>query len=403
MEEKRIEIGKRAEPEVRAPRGSHIKESPRDEKSKKRRKRIVKTVFWIAILGIAAWFFLFGNDVISFKGIRSFFAEMFTSGNNDQVASLNGTSVEDVHMMGSDVLVISDIGVMLMSGSGREAFTAQHGCAKPAAVVCDDRFLVFDRGGTRWELYSDDGLIRSGVAPYDIIDAAVASNGSMALVTASKSYHNEVHYYDSDGAETYVWYSAENYIYKVGMRSNGKAFTVLGMNSDGAESSVTAFMFDPRSKNEPLKAPMGSNIFYYVSYKGSNVALIGASSVVTLDDEGGTVYEYSYEGMALRGYSNTSDRTVLVLSKYGVGRDNVIVSLDDDGEEAAKADVSVDFRCVSAGKSGIAVLGSHEVFVFSKRLALEHEAETSADGSFACLSGDNVFVFGVGSITKITL
>jgi len=49
------------------------------------------------------------------------------------------------------------------------------------------------------------------------------------------------------------------------------------------------------------------------------------------------------------------------------------------------------------------VLGSHEVFVFSKRLTQEHEAETSADGSFACVSGDNVFVFGVGSISKIPL
>ena len=404
MQEERIEIGRREEPEESEKRGSHVKKSSRSEKeNKRRRKRILKTVFWIAVLGIAAWFFLFGNDVISFKGIKDFFVEAFTSGNADEVAALNGTSVEDVRQMGSDVLVVSDIGVMLMSGSGRELFTAQHGCADPAVSVCSERFIVFDRGGTRWELYSGDGLIRSGAAPYDIIDAAVASNGAMALVTTSKSYHNEVHYYDSSGAETYVWYSADNYIYKVGMRSNGKAFTALGMNSDGGETSVTAFMFDPGSKEEPLKEPLGSNIFYYVSYKGSNVALIGASSVMTFDDDGDSVYEYSYEGMALRGYSNTSDRTVLVLSKYGVGRDNVIVSLDDDGEEAARADVSIDFRCISAGRSGVAVLGSHEVMIFSKGLALDHEAETSADGNFACVSGDNVFIFGVGSISKITL
>ena len=380
------------------------RELTREEKNRiRKRKRIIKTVFWIAILGVAAWFFLFGNDVISFKGIKNFFIETFTSGNDDQVAALNGTSVEDVHLMGSDVLVVSDIGVMLMSGSGRELLTAQHGCANPAAAVCSDRFIVFDRGGVRWELYSKEGLIRSGAAPYEIVDAAVASNGSIALVTSSKSYHNEVHYYDSDGAETYVWYSADNYIYKVGMKSNGKAVTALGMNSDGGESSVTAFLFEPRSKAEPLKAALGGNIFYYVSYKGSNVTLIGADSVVTLDDEGAVVSEYSYGGMGLRGYANTSDRTVLVLSKYGVGRDHVVVSLDDDGEEYAQADVSVDFRSVSAGKSGVAVLGSHEVFVFSKRLEQEHEAETSADGNCACLSGDNVFVFGVGSISKIAL
>ena len=404
MEEKRSEIGSRPEPQESAPRESRVKRNARDDReNKRRRKRILKTDFWIAVLGIAAWFFLFGNDVVSFKGIKNFFIETFTSGNEDRVASLNGTSVIDVRQMGSDVLVVSDIGVMLMSGSGREMLTAQHGCANPAVAVCSDRFVVFDRGGTRWELYSDEGLIRSGAAPYDIIDAAVGSNGAMALVTSSKSYHNEVHYFDSSGDETYVWYSADNYIYKVGMRSNGKAFTALGMNSDGGESSVTAFVFDPGSKEEPLKAPLGGNIFYYVSYKGSNVALIGASSVVTLDGDGAVAYEYSYEGMALRGYSNTSDRTVLVLSKYGVGRDNVVVSLDDDGEEAAKADVSIDFRCVSAGKSGVAVLGSHEVLVFSKRLALESEAETSADGNYACVSGDNVFVFGVGSITRIAL
>ena len=385
-------------------RKTDSRELTREERIRiRRRRRIVKTVFWIAVLGVAAWFFLFGNDVISFKGIKNFFIETFTSGNDDRVAALNGTSVEDVRMMGSDMLVVSDIGVMLMSGSGRELMTAQHGCADPSAVVCGDRFLVFDRGGARWELYSKDGLIRSGAAAYDIIDAAVASNGSMALVTSSKSYHNEVHYFDSSGAETYVWYSADNYVYKVGMKSNGKALTALGMSSDGGEVSVTAFVFDPRSKAEPLKVPLGGNNFYYVSYKGSNVTLIGASGAVTLNGDGAVEASFDYGGMSLRGYSCTSDRTVLVLSKYGVGRDCVIVSLDDDGEEAARTDISVDFRCVSAGKSGIAVLGSHEVTVFSKKLEQEAVAEISADGVFACVSGDNAFVFGVGSISKVSV
>lgn len=383
-------------------RKTDARELTRDEKNRiRRRKRILKTVFWIAVLGVAAWFFLFGNDVISFKGIKNFFIETFTSGKDDKVAPLNGTSVEDVKLMGSDMLVVSDIGVMLMSGSGRELLTAQHGCAKPSAVACGDRFLVFDRGGVRWELYSKDGLIRSGAAPYDITDAAVASNGSMALVTTSKSYHNEVHYFDSDGAETYVWYSADNYIYKVGMKSNGKMLTALGMSAESGESSVTAFLFEPSSKAEPLRVPLGGNNFYYVSYKGSNATIIGDSSAVTLNDEGGTEATFDYGGMSLRGYANTSDRTVLVFSKYGVGREHVIVSVDDDGEEYARAELSVDFRCVSAGKSGVAVLGSHEVTVFSKKLEQEAVAETSADGSCACVSGDNVFVFGVGSISKI--
>ncbi|MBO4583635.1 MAG: hypothetical protein J5756_01065 [Clostridia bacterium] len=390
--------------EPEEPETPQRREPTREEKAKKRRrKRILKAVFWIAVLGVAAWFFLFGNDVISFRGIKNFFIETFTTTKDDQVATLNGTSVIDVRLMGSDVLVLSDIGVMLMSGSGRELLTAQHGCASPAVVSCGDRFLVFDRGGARWELYSKDGLMREGAAEYDIIDAAVASNGAMALVTSSKSYHNEVHYYDSDGAETYVWYSADNYIYKVGMRYNGKAFTALGMSSDGGESAVIAFMFDPRSKNEPFRAQLGGNIFYYVSYKGSNVTLIGAESAVTLNDEGETENTYDYEGMALKGYSATDDRTVLVFSKYGVGRDHTVVSLDSDGELYASADVSVDFRSVSAGKSGVTLLGSHEVFVFSKKLEQESESETSADGSFACISGDNVFVFGVGSITKIAV
>ena len=380
------------------------RELTRDEKNRiRKRKRIWKTVFWIAILGVAAWFFLFGNDVISFKGIKNFFIETFTSGKDDKVAALNGTSVEDVKLMGSDVLVVSDIGVMLMSGSGRELLTAQHGCAHPAVAVCENRILVFDRGGVRWELYSKDGLIRSGAAPYEITDAAVAANGSMALVTTSKSYHNEVHYFDSDGEETYVWYSADNYIYKIGMKSNGKAVTALGMTSEGGGNSVAAFMIDPRGKAEPSRVPLGGNNFYYVTYKGSNVTLIGESSAVTLNDEGGEEAVFDYGGMSLRGYSCTSDRTVLVLSKYGVGRDHAVVSIDDDGEEAARADVSVDFRCVSAGRSGVAVLGSHEVYVFSKRLEQDAVAETSADGSFACISGDNVFIFGVGSISKISV
>ena len=46
-------------------RKTDARELTRDEKNRiRRRKRILKTVFWIAVLGVAAWFFLFGNDVI---------------------------------------------------------------------------------------------------------------------------------------------------------------------------------------------------------------------------------------------------------------------------------------------------------------------------------------------------
>lgn len=372
-----------------------------EKKVKKRRGgRAIKSIFWIAVLAVAAWVFLFGNDVVSFSGIKNFFREIFTSAEKTETAALNGAYVEDVKPFRSGVLTLSDVGVTVLNKNGKEMLSAQHGCASPAAVCCGDRFLVFDRGGTRWELFGAGGSVRGGVAPYKIIDAAVSSGGSIALVTASKSYHNEVHYYDDDGAEKYIWYSADNYIYKVGMRENGKAFVLLGVNSSGGESESYAFFFDPRSEKEPVRAELGCNIFYYVSYKGNDVTLIGEAETLALDAAGATKSAFAYDGMQLLGYANTKSMTYLVFSRYGVGRALKLVALKPSGEQAAEAELSADFRCITAGESGVTVLGSHEVYVYSSKLRQKHIAETISDGSYACSVGGSVFVFGAGSIIR---
>lgn len=374
-------------------------ESRKQRAKKRRRSRIIKTVFWVTILGLTAWFLFFGSKVSLFAEIKSFFSELFKPSTGVE-ATLNGTTVEDVRLLDSDVLVLSDTGAMVINRNGTEALSVQHGCTDPATVSCGGRFMVFDRNGTRWELYGNQGLIREGTAEYPIIDAAVSSNGSFVLVTSSKSYHNEVHYCDRDGEEKYVWYSADNYIYKAGIKENGKEFALLGMNSEGGTPSSVAFIFEPSSKKEPVKVPLGGNIFYYVSYKGSNITLIGQTQTLTLDDDGDTKNIFDYGGMALEGYANTSDRTYLVLNKYGVGREYKLAAVNASGKGVADAELEADVRCITAGRSGVTVLGSHEVYLYSSGLDLKHEAETISDASYACTSGDSIFVFGVGSIIR---
>lgn len=374
-------------------------ENRRQRAKKRRRTRIIKSVFWITILGLTAWFLFFGSKFSLFSEIKGFFSGLFKPSSGVE-ATLNGTSVEDVRLLDSDVLVLSDIGAMVINRNGTEALSVQHGCADPATASCGDFFIVFERNGTRWELYGTQGLIREGTADFPIIDAAVASNGSVVLVTSSKSYHNEVHYFDRNGEEKYAWYSADNYIYKAGIKSNGKEFTLLGMNSDSGTQSSSAFVFAPGSKEEPIKVSLGGNIFYYISYKGSNITLIGKTQTLTINDDGETENVFDYGGMVLEGYANTSNCTYLVLNKYGVGREHKLAALNASGKGVADAELDEDVRCITAGRSGVTVLGSHEVYIYSSDLDLKHKEDTISDASFACTSGDSIFVFGVGSIIR---
>ena len=46
------------------------KTQSREQRAKKRRKsRIIKSIFWVAVLGIAAWFFLFRDKAVFFRGV----------------------------------------------------------------------------------------------------------------------------------------------------------------------------------------------------------------------------------------------------------------------------------------------------------------------------------------------
>ena len=379
------------------------REKSREQRAKRRRRRrIIKSVFWVAVLGVAAWFFLFGNDMISFSGIKRYFSEVFTSGGSTSLAVLNGTSVQDVHMLGNDMVVISDIGGQVLNKNGGEVITFQHGCTNPAVASDGNRFLVFDRDGTRYEVYNKNGLIHEGTTEYPIIDAAIASNGSYVIVSGSKSYHNEAHFYKASGEETYVWYSADNYIYKTAIKGDGKRFAVLGMNANGGEVSSYAFLFEPSSKGEPIKVPLNENICYAASYKGNRLTVIGKSSAYSISADGAVKNTYAYGERELEGYTDTDSKSILVFSKYGVGREHTVVILDSSVKEKKTADVALDFRCVTVNGKNITVLGSHEVCVYSTSLSLKHTEPISADGTYAYTIGKNIFVFGVGNISKFT-
>lgn len=376
----------------------------REQRAKKRRvKRITKTVFWVLVIGIAVWFFAFGNNGLSISGINNFFIETFNTSGADEVASLNGTIIRDVKMMDSDVLVLSDIGVLVMTKSGRESLALQHGCTDPAVDVCDGRFIVFDRGGTNFTVYSKLGVQYEGVSPFTITDAAVASNGNFALVTSSKSYHNEVHYYSSDGTEKYSWYSADNYIYNITMKENGKSFSALGMSTANGETTSYLFVFDPSKEEEPIKTSLNDSMFVSVSYKGSNISVIGQQYVYTVGTDGVIKNWVDFGDMTLEGYTETESETYVVLNKYGVGREYVIKSIDDDGVEEDSAEKEMDFRDIRESSSGIMILSSHDATLYASDLDVKKTVDINTECSYACSTGKYIYLFGVGNITKIVI
>lgn len=386
--------------------GNHdkTKHETREQRARKRRtKRIVKAAFWILIIGVAVWFFAFGNNSFSLSGVKDFFVETFNKSGADEVATLNGTSIRDVKMLDSDVLVVSDIGVLVMTKSGRESLAVQHGCTDPSVKAAGGRFIVFDRGGTNYSVYTKLGVQHEGVAPYTITDAAIAENGSFALVTSSKSYHNEVHYFAPDGTEKYTWYSADNYIYGIALKKNGKSMAALGMSTADGETTSYLFVFDPSKEEEPVKASLNDSIFYSVSYKGSDITVIGQKYVYTLDSKG-TIQEWvGFDEMALEGYVNTDSETYLVLNKYGVGRDYVIKVINGSGKEKASAEKEMDFRDIRESSSGVTVLSSHDVTLYSTDLDVKKNIEISTESQYACSTGKYMFLFGVGSITKVEM
>lgn len=370
---------------------------------KKKKHKIRRWVFVLLIVLIAIFLYSY-RDNLTPDGLYISVSDFFvgTSGESKFPIKIDGTTVKSAGMMGSNIALLTDTCYKIYSKNGHELVNHQHGYSNPAMVVTNKKSVVFDRGGKNLVVYSrykNEFEIKS---EYAIVTADMNEHGNLAVVTGTRGYIAELDIYDKNYNNIFKWYCAENYIIDVSLSPDGKKAAVSLFNAENGQvkSSIYVFEFD---KNEPLakNTYKGTSFFSVVWQNDDAITAIGDDRTLFFNGNGKQTKEYNYNGRELRAYSGkTNNNIVLILSRYGLGRQSDMLGFNYTGVQAANATLDYEVKSVDVDNNGITVLGGNKVMLFDNNMKLVGENDSPVDASIVLKSERNAYVAGNSSFEK---
>ena len=241
--------------------------------------------------------------------------------------------------------IVSDTEIMIFNSTAKELLTAQHSCASPVLCEAGGRYLVYDQGGTTYQIVSAQKVLKKGHSKQTIYAAALAGNGRWALATASQDYMSELGRVFGRRHPA-VPVPVRGYPGDGGLRCRMTVPAGGGGRHRakwGAGYQTLSFrFFSGRAGGHPMKA--GITFCINCPWKGTGCAPSGDNSALTVAFGDEAPSEYTYNGTlcdaALHG-----DRMVPGHFRYTGGTDIV----EFDGGNDPITQFSVTGRCVVGG------------------------------------------------------
>ncbi len=124
--------------------------------------------------------------------------------------------------------------VTALSGSGRQTLSVNVAYASPVVRASDKYILTFGRGEQSFAVYNAFVQVHREETDFPVYDAAMADNGTFAIVTRSRDYTSEVKIYNSD-MKLLAADHIGGYVTGLSIAPDGSA---LGIVSSEAENGV---------------------------------------------------------------------------------------------------------------------------------------------------------------------
>lgn len=170
--------------------------------------------------------------------------------------------------------VASATGLSLYDKDGVETASIQASMSAPVLKTGGDLALAYDTGGNTLEAASQKrGSVLHVSSQKPILDADIASDGSICYLSSESGYRAVLYVYNSQQALIYRWLSSSQYFMRCTVSSGAKyaAAAALGQEDGMFQSSVVLFRTD---SEEILRTiPIGNALIYDLHFPARKHAL----------------------------------------------------------------------------------------------------------------------------------
>ena len=383
------------------------------QKSTKRKLKKKRVILAAAVLLVLVFVvFIFTNsDKLSMHNISNFIQYGIFNRDSDQrfPVTIQGENISsgDFIRMGQDLCYASGTKVETLNNYGKRMLTVQHGYSKPILVGCDKYSLVYNLGGTGFQVNGLDEHLYTGEADHEILVADIINNGTYALVTRSDGYLSKLFVYDDKNTKIFSYSFADYYITSVSLRSNGKKAVLSGISAHNGSEISSLYVLDFTKETPAQFVEMEDTVIYEVKYlTDTYAAAIGSNGAYVLNTGSGEVKSTDFEGKLLTAYhlNTDTDTFSISLSRSGDGRNCDVYSFSSSGSLSDSFSTDLRVIALSTYKNRVALLTTDTIWLYSKGGSLIGSADAGIDPrSLALYTSSDAYLLDTSEIRSISI
>lgn len=319
------------------------------------------------------------RDKVSFDSLRRYFAyHSLRKSDSGQTESFHydGSVKDSFAAAGDSLLVCSDSGVRLYSGSGTQYAADQAVLESPVTQSSGLYALAYDVGGRNLFVYKDQaekGATPQDPIPGNILSARVNASGRLAVTTRTTGYKGSVTVYDAQLAPALQLNLSSNFVTDALVSADNKTLAAITMGQ-GAGSFESTFALYALNRTEADTAPdatcsLGSGVVLDLGECTAGYWALSDSSLSLVDHTGTLAGTYDFSGRYLKEFSLGGDSfAALLLGKYRAGTVSDLVVVDSTGAVSATLSINEQVLSLSASGRYLAVLTADRLDLYTADL-----------------------------------
>lgn len=309
--------------------------SERDEitvarKRKRRKYNLKRTARFLAALLLVLVAIVAANTFTSttFKDIGDFFAATFSASDGWPAALGESEPLQSERLTSAFAVVTSD-DLVVISRSGARLLDKTHGFVSPFIAAAGNRIALCNRGSRDVRVYNRSSELVAFSAEGAIIDAALSSDGTLALLTESERYTCELSIYQNGLYErSMTWKGANGFPLLAALSPNGERAAAVTVSVAGGSLGSTVTVIDARREKELYSASVEGTVLRLILSNDGGFCAVTDTQTVRVSAGGETTASYDYGGRPLLASSADGSRLALVFGDNSRPAVNTCAVLD---------------------------------------------------------------------------
>lgn len=300
---------------------------------------------------------------------------------------------------------VSDTHYVVYNNNGHEVFTSQVSFNNPVMKLnYNATSIVYDLGGFKYSVYSDEKLVYSGTTESKMYLADVTPDLKFATVTESHDYKAKLSVYDTNENPVFGYSFEEYYITAMALNSDATGAIACGVTAENGIEKSVVYIFDFTEEKPLAFHEISSDVVFDCEYLSDGAAcVIGENASYIINGRNfSKLTKNSYSQMTLTSFDVNTDtgELVLSLSRSGDGRNCTIQSISKSGSVDSKIDTNNAADFISSYKNRLAVCDKSNLYLYAQSGELLKTVKASPDSrQLRLVSPDAAVVLGLKDIS----